>query len=111
MLAGILYNVTYYNSACWYLCAVSPRSKKCRRSFKLSPCRAAAVAPRRETDNLSCNYLPICCALKKRCGTLLLHESLRAGPTWLAPLLRTAFRHDMKNLINIIIRECNYPAV
>jgi hypothetical protein len=57
------------------------------------------------------NLLPICCALKKRCGTLLLHETLRAGQTWLAPLLSTAFRHDMKNLINIIIRESNYPAV
>jgi hypothetical protein len=42
---------------------------------------------------------------------LLLHETLRAVQTWLAPILRTAFRHDMINLINIIIRECNYPAV
>jgi hypothetical protein len=28
-----------------------------------------------------------------------------------APLLRTAFRHDMINLINISIREFYYPAV
>jgi hypothetical protein len=48
------------------------------------------------------------CALKKRCGTLLLHTTLRAGQTCLAPLLRTAFRLDMINLINVVIREYNY---
>jgi hypothetical protein len=29
----------------------------------------------------------------------------------LAPLLRTAFRPDMINLINVVIREYNYPSV
>jgi hypothetical protein len=48
------------------------------------------------------------CALKKRCGTLLLHTTLRAGQTCLAPLLRTVFRPDMINLINVFIREYNY---
>jgi hypothetical protein len=45
-------------------------------------------------------------ALKKRCGTLLLHTTLR-----LDPLLRTAFRPDMINLIDVVIREYNYPSV
>jgi hypothetical protein len=39
---------------------------------------------------LASSYLG--CALKKRCGTLLLYTTLRAGQTCLAPLLRTAFR-------------------
>jgi hypothetical protein len=51
------------------------------------------------------------CAFKKRCGTLLLHTTLRAGQTCPGPLLRTAFRPGMINLINVVIREYNYPSV
>jgi hypothetical protein len=37
-----------------------------------------------------------------------LHTTLRAGQTCLAPLLRTAFRPDMINLINVGIHEYTY---